>query len=117
MKLATQHLPALIAFLAASVGAAGLAVAQVDSPPKSSTTSATPETQHAQHATPMAKSDMSSMMGMHEMPATVISVDHKTGLVEVESENMKLKVHFPSTAIADLKKGDKISLHLGYSKQ
>ena len=116
MKLATQRLPTLIAFLAASVGAAGLAVAQVDSPPKSSTTSATPET-HAQHATQMAKSDMSSMMGMHDMPATVTSVDHKTGLVEVESENMKLKVHFPSTAIADLKKGDKISLHLGYSKQ
>jgi len=28
-----------------------------------------------------------------------------------------LKVHFPSNTIADLKKGDKINLHLGNSKQ
>jgi len=51
------------------------------------------------------------------MPATVTSVDQKTGIVAVESEGMKLKVHFPSSAIADLKKGDKISLHLGFTKQ
>jgi len=61
--------------------------------------------------------DTSSMMGSHDMPATVLNVDHKTGMVDVESENMKLKVHFPSNTIADLKKGDKINLHLGYSKQ
>jgi hypothetical protein len=111
-----RHATALIAFAAASVCAAGLALAQVDAPPKSSTTSATPETQH-QHTTQTAMADTSSMMGSHDMPATVLNVDHKTGMVDVESENMKLKVHFPSNTIADLKKGDKINLHLGYSKQ
>ena len=109
-----RHATALIAFAAASVCAAGLALAQVDAPPKSSTTSATPETQH--HPAQTAMADTSGMMGSHDMPATVLNVDHKTGIVDVESENMKLKVHFPSSAIADLKKGDKISLHLGYSK-
>ncbi len=58
-----------------------------------------------------------SAMGMHDMPGTVTEVDHKTGMVEVESMNMKLKVHFPASTVADLKKGDKITLHLGYSKQ
>jgi len=102
---------ALSAFILATAFAVGVAYAQVDNPPKSTT----PETHEHQHA--MATGDMSNMSGMHDMPATVTSVDQKTGLVEVESEGMKLKVHFPSNTIADLKKGDKIKLHLGYSKQ
>jgi hypothetical protein len=58
----------------------------------------------------------SHMMGKHTMPATVTSVDAKTGLVEVDSEGMALKVHFPPSSVADLKTGDKITLHLGFSK-
>lgn len=61
--------------------------------------------------------DMANVSGMHDMPATVTNVDHKTGMVEVESMNMKLKVHFPANTIAELKNGDKITLHLGFSKQ
>jgi hypothetical protein len=61
-------------------------------------------------------SSMSNTPSMHEMPATVTNVDHNSGVVDVESEKMNLKVHFPSNTIADLKKGDKITLHLGYSK-
>jgi hypothetical protein len=56
-------------------------------------------------------------MGEHTMPATVSSVNHKNGIVHVTSEGMKLVVHFPTTAVSELKKGDKITLHLGYSKE
>ena len=70
----------------------------------------------ASHDTSMHH-DASMASGMHEMPATVLNVDHETGMVDVDSMNMKLKVHFPANTIADLKKGDKIKLHLGYSKQ
>ena len=98
--------------VAAFACAVGTAYAQVDNPPRSTA----PEAAKTQeHHTAMA--DMSSMSGMHDMPATVTSVDHGSGIVEVESGNMKLKVHFPSSAIADLKKGDKITLHMGYSRQ
>jgi hypothetical protein len=105
---------ALSALILATAFAVGAAYAQVDNPPKSST--ATPETHEHQH-TMASMGDTSKMSGMHDMPATVTSVDQKTGIVGVESEGMKLKVHFPTNTIADLKKGDKIKLHLGYSKE
>lgn len=53
---------------------------------------------------------------MHTMPATVTSVDAKTGIVEATSEGMSLKVHFPPASLANVKSGDKITLHLGFSK-
>ena len=53
---------------------------------------------------------------MHKMPATVSSVDTKTGMVEVDSAGMSLRVHFPPASVANLKAGDKITLHMGYSK-
>lgn len=56
------------------------------------------------------------MMGMHSMPATVNAVDASTGVVDVTSEGMTLKVHFPTSAEAGLKAGDKITLHMAYSK-
>ncbi|WP_237711902.1 hypothetical protein [Rhodanobacter sp. 115] len=57
-----------------------------------------------------------NMMGMHMMPATVTAADAKTGVVEVTTEGMALKVHFPPSAMAGLKAGDKITLHMGFSK-
>lgn len=57
-----------------------------------------------------------NMMGMHTMPATVNSVDQQTGVVEVTSEGTTLRVHFPASALANLKAGDQITLHMGYSK-
>ena len=59
---------------------------------------------------------MGNMMGMHNMPATVNAVDMKTGLVDVTAEGMALKVHFPPTALTNVKAGDSITLHLGFTK-
>jgi uncharacterized protein involved in copper resistance len=66
----------------------------------------------------MGKHDMmhSKMPSMHTMPATVTSVDLKTGIVEVSTEGMSLRMHFPPASVADLKTGDKITLHMGFSK-
>lgn len=60
--------------------------------------------------------DMVNMHGMHTMPATVTSADPKTGIVEVTTEGMALRVHFPPAAMATLKAGDKIGLYMGYSQ-
>jgi hypothetical protein len=57
-----------------------------------------------------------NMMGMHAMPATVSAVDAKTGVVDVMTEGMALKVHFPPPAVSKLKAGEKITLHMGFSK-
>lgn len=59
---------------------------------------------------------MKNMQGMHAMPATVTAADPKTGIVDVTAGGMALKVHFPPGAMASLKAGDKITVHMGYSK-
>lgn len=53
---------------------------------------------------------------MHKMPATVSSVDTQTGIVEADAEGMSLRVHFPPASVANLKAGDKITLHMGYTQ-
>jgi hypothetical protein len=61
-------------------------------------------------------SSMKHSDSMHTMPATVDSVDHTTGVTEVTTEGMKLKLHFPPASLATVKKGDSITLHLGFTK-
>ena len=59
---------------------------------------------------------MDNMLGMHDMAATVVAVDNKTGLVDANAGGMALKVHFPPAALANLKAGDSITLHLAFTK-
>ena len=105
-------------FIAATVAlglcmAAGSAVAQHTAP-----MTPTPATSSAGH---MASGSHNKMMrknqngSMHKMPATVTSADTKTGVVDVTTAGMTLKVHFPPASMATLKAGDKITLHMGYS--
>jgi len=109
-----NHAPFLMALAAGVFFLSAAAFAQVDTPPRSNPPAAAQESQH--HET-TGQTSVASMSGLHEMPATVTSVDHNSGIVEVDSGKMKLKVHFPPSTIADLKKGDKIKLQLGYSKE
>jgi hypothetical protein len=60
--------------------------------------------------------DMKGMDNMHTMPAKVDAIDHKTGLVDVTSSGMKLKLHFPPPSLANVNTGDTITLHLGFTK-
>lgn len=81
--------------------------------PKQSTT----ETGTSQQTgTSMSASSMSNgqLQGEHSMSGTVESVN-SNGMVHVKSEGMNLRLHFPN-ASQHLKKGDKITVHLGYTK-
>lgn len=60
--------------------------------------------------------NMQNMMGMHDMTATVSSVDTKTGIVEVAASGMNLKLHFPPASLASVKAGDNITVHLAFTK-
>lgn len=75
-----------------------------------------PDTMGAMHQHEHMDKMKKEMPSMHTMPATVSSVDMKTGEVMVTSEGMSLRVHFPAASVADLKAGDKITLHMGFSK-
>jgi hypothetical protein len=57
-----------------------------------------------------------NVQGMHTMPATITTIDSKTGIVDVNAGGMALKVHFLPASIASLKAGDHITLHMGFSK-
>ncbi len=56
------------------------------------------------------------MLGSHMMPATVVSVDTNTGIMEADAGGMKLRLHFPPASLASVKAGDKIKLHMAFMK-
>lgn len=89
---------------------AAIASAQ-DEPPPGSTPGAGAHMTHA-----IKTDDMVNMHGMHTMPATVTHADPQTGIVDVMTEGMALRVHFPPASMASLKAGDKIGLYMGYSQ-
>lgn len=108
MIISSKSLLSTLGTLALALALSGVALAQ-DSTPTSGM-----DKMGAMH------SDMKGMhhnvMGMHMMPATVTAADAKTGVVDVTTEGMALKVHFPPSTMAGLKAGDKITLHMGFSK-
>lgn len=65
---------------------------------------------------PDAMGMKSTMMGRHDMAGTVETIDHKTGMIKVKTGVGPMDIHFPPPTIKDLKPGDSITLHLGYSK-
>lgn len=106
MNMSRKSLVSILGSLALALATSGMVAAQ-DMPAKSA--------MHAEHAG-MMKGMHGDMKSMHKMPATVTMADTKTGLVEAESEGMALKLHFPPATMAGLKAGDKITLHMGFSK-
>ncbi len=108
MKILPKSLLSVFSSLALALALSGVAVAQ-DSTPTSGM-----DKMGAMHSD--MKGMHGNMMGMHKMPATVTAADASTGVVDVTAEGMALKVHFPPSAMASLKAGDKITLHLGFSK-
>lgn len=115
MKTLAHHpLAGLFAALLLALASGGVALAQNTTPTDSAHDPDTTGAMHGGHE-PMKSMHM-NMMGMHAMPATVSSVDKQTGVVDVDAEGMSLKVHFPPTTVANLAAGDKITIHMGYSK-
>jgi len=102
--------------------AAPIALAQTTPPPQNQpgVTHAppfqtTPQAQNQQQLPArIPKADPSSnVKGQHDMAGTVQSVD-PNGMAQVQTGLGNLTVHFPNAA-QNLKKGDKIILHLSYS--
>ena len=84
------------------------------SPPMSGNTSGTMSDSSSSQSG-MSSASTGPVMGQHDMTGTVESVS-SNGMVHVNCEGMNLRLHFPD-ASQNLKKGDKITLHLSYTKQ
>lgn len=121
------HTISSIAAAIALACAAPLALAQTQPPTQPQQQSTQPGVTHAPpfQTTPQAQaqqqlparipkaSPASGVKGQHDMAGTVQSVD-PNGMVQVQTGLGNLTVHFPDAA-QNLKKGDKIVLHLSYS--
>ena len=117
MKILHKPLLSMFGSLALVVAVSGAAVAQSSMPTKDAHDLDKMGAMHSGHDSMKGMKGMHGhMMGMHMMPATVTEVDTHTGMVEANAEGIALKVHFPPAAVASLTAGDKITLHMGYSK-
>lgn len=66
----------------------------------------------------MAKMKGSSkMMGMHKMTGTVEKLDHAKGTLTLKTGVADMALHFPPSAVKDLKDGDTITVELGFIKE
>lgn len=63
-----------------------------------------------------AHQDTPAMMGDHDMSGTVSKLDHKKGTFVLTTGMGPLHLHFPPDVVKDLKDGDKITVHLGLTK-
>jgi hypothetical protein len=53
------------------------------------------------------------MMGRHSMDGQVTKVDAKKGWLDVKTPEGSMKLHFPPSALANVKKGDSVTVELG----
>jgi hypothetical protein len=53
------------------------------------------------------------MMGKHSMDGQVTKVDAKKGWIDVKTSEGSMKLHFPPDALANVKKGDSVTVELG----
>lgn len=63
---------------------------------------------------PVFAQAMSGMMGEHDMSGTVQKIDHKKGTFQLKTHEGMLHLHFPPSAIKDVKNGDALTVHLGF---
>lgn len=55
--------------------------------------------------------------GEHPMEGEIVAIDHDTGVLLVNTKPVPMTVHFPADAVADLKVGDTITVHLTFEVQ
>ena len=53
--------------------------------------------------------------GEHSMSGTVTDIEHQTGKLSLETGVGELELHFPPPALKEVKEGDQITVHLGFS--
>jgi hypothetical protein len=94
-----MKLPAMLAGTTAGLLLVGLAVAQSASPPPP-------------HPSPHATSDTTTLMGRHTMTGEVTSVAPDKGRLFIKTPEGRMLLHFPTTALQNVKKGDSVTVEL-----
>jgi hypothetical protein len=95
-----MKLPTMLAGTTAGVLLAGLAMAQG------------PTTPSPQPSTARAATDTTTTMGRHTMTGEVTSVTPDKGRLIVKTPEGRMLLHFPSSALQNVKKGDSVTVEL-----
>jgi hypothetical protein len=64
----------------------------------------------------LAADDYAPSMGEHSMAGTIEAINNQTGWMKINTGMGELNIHYPAPTVKDLKKGDKITVHLSYTK-
>jgi hypothetical protein len=67
-------------------------------------------------APPPAALQTAGILGQNTMTAIVTGIDSTSGTVDASADGSPLKLHFPQAALSNIKVGDRISIHLAFSK-
>jgi len=59
-----------------------------------------------------ASTAMTDAKGQHSMDGEVTKVDSKKGWIDVKTPEGSMKLHFPPAALAEIKKGDRVTVDL-----
>ena len=57
---------------------------------------------------------MSDAKGRHSMDGEVTKVNAKKGWIDVKTHEGSMKLHFPPEALAEVKKGDRVTVDLAF---
>ena len=55
-------------------------------------------------------------LGEHAMSGTVTDIDPQSGKLSLNTGVGELELHFPPQSLKDVKEGDELTVHLGFSK-
>jgi hypothetical protein len=95
-----MKLPAMLAGAAAGLLLAGFAIAQGPAAPPPQ-----PSTTHA-------ATDDAALLGRHTMTGEVTSVTPDKGRLLVKTPEGRMLLHFPTSALQNVKKGDSVTVEL-----
>ena len=56
-------------------------------------------------------------MGTHSMTGTIETINNQTGWMKIKTGIGELTIHYPAPTVKELKQGDKITVHLSYTKE
>lgn len=92
---------------------AGTAFAQTSAPPAGKPADKT-DKDKAPSAAPRTGADFK---GRHTMTGEVTKIDKDKGMVSLKTKEGEFNLHFPPTALKDVKEGDRLTVQLGFREE
>ncbi|MHB1951253.1 MAG: hypothetical protein ACYCQK_07230 [Acidiferrobacteraceae bacterium] len=53
--------------------------------------------------------------GVHQMAGTVTAINHRTGILSLKTPEGMLRLHFPPASLRQVKRGERLDVHLGFT--